>query len=403
MRKKILFINCSDSGSTGTIIRDTVLSLDKKIWESYLCVPRINSEVSIFKDVFEISMRYEQGIYYRISKYISNPLGFAPLSTFRIKRIINTLKPDVIHVHCINSYMCNVYETLQYIKELEIPVVVTNHAEFYYTGSCNHANECNQWIEGCMECSQLKNPFLARNYWNKMKSVFIGFHKCVVTSVSPWVLSRSSKSGIMKSIPQILVENGVDTSVFRPCDATSLRDALGISLNTKVILHVTSLYSSTSGHSKGGLYIKELASRFKGENVLFLIVGNHYEKNVSGNMKLCGRVASREELARYYSLADLTVLVSKRETFSMPLAESLCCGTPVIGFEAGGPESIALSNYTSFCKYGDLDALERIIRNCGLYIKEKFGRQIAIDAINRYDSCKMSDSYINLYKKLLDI
>ena len=84
MRKKILFINCSDGGSTGCIIKDITKLLNNQEWESYLCVPRITSDISIFKEVFETSMKYEQAIYYRISRCICNPLGFAPLSTYRL-------------------------------------------------------------------------------------------------------------------------------------------------------------------------------------------------------------------------------------------------------------------------------------------------------------------------------
>ena len=63
MRKKILFINCSDGGSTGCIIKDITKLLNNQEWESYLCVPRITSDISIFKEVFETSMKYEQAIY----------------------------------------------------------------------------------------------------------------------------------------------------------------------------------------------------------------------------------------------------------------------------------------------------------------------------------------------------
>ena len=41
-------------------------------------------------------------------------------------------------------------------------------------------------------------------------------------------------------------------------------------------------------------------------------------------------------LAEYYSLVDVTVITSFHETFSMVVAESLSCGTPIVGFKAGG-------------------------------------------------------------------
>lgn len=56
------------------------------------------------------------------------------------------------------------------------------------------------------------------------------------------------------------------------------------------------------------------------------------------------------------------LLTSERETFSMVTAESLCCGTPVVGFKAGAPEQIALKEYSEFVDYGNLDKLEKAVR-----------------------------------------
>ena len=75
------------------------------------------------------------------------------------------------------------------------------------------------------------------------------------------------------------------------------------------------------------------------------------------NMTLLGRVSDQVKLAKLYSLADLTVIASKKETFSMIVAESLSCGTPVVGFSAGGPESITIEEYSEFVDYGNTDAL----------------------------------------------
>lgn len=41
----------------------------------------------------------------------------------------------------------------------------------------------------------------------------------------------------------------------------------------------------------------------------------------------------------------------------MVTAESLCCGTPVVGFKAGAPEQIAIKEFSEFVEYGDLNSL----------------------------------------------
>ena len=41
----------------------------------------------------------------------------------------------------------------------------------------------------------------------------------------------------------------------------------------------------------------------------------------------------------------------------MFVAESLCCGTPVVGFKAGAPEQIAIKDYSNFVPWGDIGAL----------------------------------------------
>lgn len=74
-----------------------------------------------------------------------------------------------------------------------------------------------------------------------------------------------------------------------------------------------------------------------------------------------GSCKSREELASLYSVANVTLMLSKRETYSMVTAESLCCGTPVVGFLAGGPESIAIEKFSAFVEYGDLKAIKASI------------------------------------------
>ena len=80
----------------------------------------------------------------------------------------------------------------------------------------------------------------------------------------------------------------------------------------------------------------------------------------------------------------------------MTCAESLCCGTPVAGFFAGGPESIALLEYCTFVKYGDVTSLYKSIQ---YMLKQNIDRSsISQKAKAIYSKERMAQDYINIYK-----
>ena len=98
-------------------------------------------------------------------------------------------------------------------------------------------------------------------------------------------------------------------------------------------------------------------------------------------------------------MADVTVITSKKETFSMICAESLCCGTPVAAFKAGGPETIALADYSAFADYGDMDALINCISN--FFNINTESQEISLLAQKKFDKQVMSEEYIDIYNKAL--
>jgi len=117
-------------------------------------------------------------------------------------------------------------------------------------------------------------------------------------------------------------------------------------------------------------------------------------------MVMLGRLDNQDTLAQYYSMADLTILTSKRETFSMVVAESLCCGTPVVGFQAGGPESIALPEYSEFVEQGNVEALKKAVLHV---LSQKMGRDdIAKTAGNVYSGERMVREYLQIYEELME-
>ena len=401
---KVLFVNCSCFGSTGKIVGDIADYISAEGYVNVFCAPLGDGKNSNIK-YYKTSAPLEQGIYRRIKYYTGYQYGFAPFSTAKIKKIIKKEAPDIVHLHCINGDMVNIYSLLNFLKKNNIRTVLTNHAEFYYTGSCIHSYDCDKWKSGCGNCPIKREATRSRlrdtssGAWNRMKNAFDGLNG-VMVSVSPFVARRASASPITAKLRQEVIFNGINTEIFKRRDAAELRAKHNLGEDTKVLLHVTAHFSDSESDLKGGKYLVELAKRLENENVvIFVAVTKNVDFPLPKNVILLGKISDQELLARYYSMADATVVTSRRETFSMPVAESLCCGTPVIGFKAGGPESIAIDEYSKFVDYADVDSLENAVTRV---LDARFDReQISCEAISKYDAKIMAKQYMKIYNELI--
>ncbi len=398
---KVLQINCVyKTGSTGKIVNDIHNVLLKNEIESVVCYGR--GEMINEPFVYKTSTELEAKLNNLKSRVGGLQYGGCIIATHKLLSIIKKEKPDVVHLHCINGFFVNIYKLVEFLKKNNIPTVLTLHAEFIHTGSCGHAYECNRWKTGCGKCPNLKKATLSYLFdrtaksWRKMKSAFEGFNNIEIVSVSPWLEGRAKQSPILSDFKHLTVLNGVDCDTFKLHKADDLRKKHGLD-GKYVIVHVTANFNSKE---KGGQYIKELAKRLGDDAVIVVIGSRERSADLPGNIIDIGRVENQTELARYYSIADLSVITSKKETFSMPVAESLCCGTPVAGFMSGGPESIAIAEYSDFAEYGDVDGLERLIKN---RMKKKTDKtEIASQAKEKYSKQRMTAEYMNIYRNLLN-
>ncbi len=398
---KVLQVNCVyNNGSTGKIVHDIHIQLQKQGFESIVCYGRGKniSEPGVYKTCGEIYSKFNN----LLSRFTGLMYGGCFFSTKKLISIIEKEKPDIVHVHCINGYFVNIYRFITWLKEKNIKTVLTLHAEFMHTANCGHALECDKWLTGCGVCPRLrqetKSLFIdgtARS-WKKMKKAFDGFENLTITSVSPWLESRAKQSPIFHRKESCVIFNGLDTEVFKPCDISKLRKELGLE-DKKIIFHATPAFNNRKEHIKGGYYVLKIAEKMLGSNMHFIIAGDYAPDILQpSNMTLLGNVSDQQKLAEYYSLADVTLLASKKETFSMIVAESLCCGTPVVGFEAGAPEQIALKEYSSFVPYGDVDALAEMVQKT-LTLKCE-SKEISREAKKFYSKEHMTESYIELYR-----
>lgn len=391
-------------GSTGKLTAEIHSKLADNGIESVVCYGRghLVHEENVYKTCGELYSK----INHLWAKTRGQLYGGCSWSTAKLISVIKRERPNVVHLQCINGFFVNIPHLLNWLKKNRIKTVLTLHAEFMFTANCGHARECERWKSGCGECPQLKTDIKSfgidgtRSSWRKMENAYRGFGKnLVVVSVSPWLMRRAIESPFFSDKRHNVIMNGLNTEIFYRRNASEIRKRYP--LNRKIVLFVTTYLTDKSYDIKGGRYVIELAKQLENENIIILAAGNYDSSLVlPSNMVMLGRLEDQNILAQYYSLADVTVLTSKRETFSMVVAESLCCGTPVVGFEAGGPETITICKFSSFVPQGNVEALKQALLE--MLNRTIDHARLEQEAKSQYSSERMIQEYIEIYRSLME-
>lgn len=403
---KLLQINCVyKKGSTGKLSYDIHCGMIASGEESVICYGRGDktSDRNVIKTCGELYSKFNN----LLTRFTGIMYGGCYFSTRTLIKVIKKQKPDIVHLHCINGYFVNIYRLIEFLKKSKIKTVLTLHAEFMYTANCGHAFECEKWKTGCGNCPRFKSETRSLILDNtapsfkKMKKAFEGFENLTVVSVSSWLKERAEASLILGDKEHTVILNGVDTNTFYLIGNSDIKQELGLE-NKKIVFHATAFFSNDKEHLKGGGYVISLAKRFlkEDENVIFLIAGDHEPiKDIPSNIIFLGNIYDQNKLAEYYSAADVTLLTSKRETFSMIVAESLCCGTPIVGFNAGAPERITIDDYSSFVPYGDEDKLFEEVK---LWLNKNAIDKTTISqaAKEKYNKDIMVEQYKKIYNNV---
>lgn len=259
-------------------------------------------------------------------------------ATAQFLKWVDSYAPDVIHMHNLHGYYINIELLFRYIKEKNIPVVWTLHDCWAVTGHCVYfiACGCEKWKKGCYHCPQ-KHTYpvsnvldASRENYDRKKSIFGGVRNLVITTPSTWLQSIVEQSNLQEYEVQV-VNNGIDTAIFKPT-ASKLREQYGL-VGQKLVLGVASGW----GERKGLTYLKRMANDLpEGWKVVAVGLLDEQLAQLPSNMIGIKRTNSPQELAAWYTAADVFVNSTLEDTYSMTNLEAQACGTPVVTFNSGG-------------------------------------------------------------------
>ena len=146
-----------------------------------------------------------------------------------------------------------------------------------------------------------------------------------------------------------VIRNGVDSLKFMPISRESARRELGLPNRQRILLGVGRLLEL-----KGFQILIEAVARLRPRHpdIMLLVVGEGpyrialerqiRDLGICNNVKLAG-AQPHEQLALWYSAADLFCMASSREGCPNVVLEAMACGLPIIATPVGGVPEIVVS------------------------------------------------------------
>lgn len=313
---------------------------------------------------------------------------------------ICTFKPDIIHLHNVHGYYVNYELLFQFLKEYGKPVVWTMHDCWAFTGHCAHYESvgCQQWRKECKNCVNLhgypatwNNCHVNENY-NRKKMSFSAMKEMVIATPSEW-LKEQLFCSFFKEIPCVVVNNGIDLELYKYTQ-NDIKRKLGVA-DRKLLLGVASVWTN----NKGLLDMFTIATKIDKKYAVCMVgLSKKQLENMPSGIIGIERTESCEELAKYYSAADVFLNLTYEDTFPTTNIESLACGTPVITYRTGGSPEIIDETCGIVVEQGDIDGVINAIER----LDNKVARSVCREKAMLYEKDLCYQKYVDLYMKMCE-
>lgn len=399
---KIFYISGAiNYGAPGRIVEQIGLLAQTRGYKVLVAHSSRNEGVSRLPH-FAITTKYQEVIH-AMGALLGDMHGL--LCSKQTKVLVECVKkfhPDVIHLHNIHGYFCNFRVLFEYLDTIKTPVVWTMHDCWPFTGRCFHFEGvgCNKWKTGCYDCKAEKgytvSPFYDRSkqLYELKKRLFSSVDNLTMVPVSHWQASFLKES-FLKKCPIEVIHNGVDLNKFFPMDGSRLREKYCLQ-DKFVILGVAAPWNKRKGFDD----FVQLCKILPQDNFTIILVGlkNEQKKSLPSNIIGISRTESQQELAEFYSMANVFCNMTYLDTFPTVNLEALACGTPVITYKTGGSPEAVDSKTGVVVEQGNVDAIAETIK--AMRIESLDSSDCRKRAEKLFDKEKCFMEYIDLYEKL---
>ncbi len=282
-------------------------------------------------------------------------------------------KPVIIHAHVL---LRSAFIAYWFSLQLKIPYLITEHSTYYTSTQIPRTNTLK----------------------NRLRRFIVSKAKAIITVSSD--LERGMKKFNLLNKNYFRIFNCVDTSIYqfqsKPNEATTN------------MLHV----SEFKDEHKNILGLLEVVKKLKLNDYRFLfhLVGygqdldkilQYIKDNHLNDCVIYHDKCIDKQLSELYSLADVFILFSNKENMPCVIAESLCCGTPVISTNVGGISEVISDQNGILVEKANKEQLYEAIISVMLKKNNFDSQKIAEKAIQLFSSESIGTCLSQLYRKCL--
>lgn len=265
------------------------------------------------------------------------------------KNMIN--KSSLIHVHWINNETLNIND----FKLLSNKSIITLHDEWFYCGCEHHALKDEELSRVLYGVDSLKTYLglsdmiflLKEKKYKELKNV-------IFTVPSNWMKERAQQSLLLSKSDIRVIPNPINIEVFKQNQVDNIIVPNFLKKSDFVLLFgaVDGDVTDIKGFSILLKTLKIISSDYNISKKLKILTFGSNKKGYSEYYGIqsysFGYINDEYLLTQLYSLASITVVPSKIESFGQVAAESLSCETPVLAFNYSGLTDIVKHKENGF-------------------------------------------------------
>ena len=387
---RILFINSVCNGSTGSICKNLYKLAEEAGHECCIAYGRGSAP----QNMRNIRIGNDSDIYlHGMKARLFDASGFgSENATKKFLLWMEEYKPDIIHMHNLHGYYLDIKTFFGYLKKHpEIKKVWTLHDCWAFTGHCAYYTyaECEKWKTGCGACpckNDYPKSFLdhSKKNYKKKRDIFRGVKNIILVTPSIW-LQQDVLQSYMGEYKVRVINNGIDTSVFRP-QPSKIKEKYGI-FDKKIILGVASVWDRRKGLDTFIQLSKKLPKDYQ---VVLIGLSDEQIKALPPQIIGIGRTENVYELVEWYSAAEFLFNPTMEDNYPTVNLEAQACGTFVVAYDSGGTkETIKGSNGKI------VNSLDEVLE----FLETEFTGKICEYSLKEYDWKYCFQKYIELYNE----